>query len=81
MLAHDCTKLVNQNLVYRSTKVDKVQQALKDLVEANGLPYVANLLGETTTRNIQNWIKPEKTIPASKAGMIEKILRLEGHLN
>lgn len=61
--------------------MDKVKDVIKKLVSENGLPYVADLLGETTTRNIENWIKPGKKVPSDKVGMIKKLLIAGGHLD
>ena len=59
----------------------KVQLAFIKIVDEKGLPYVAQILGEKTTRNVQNWYISADGIPTSKIGMVERILKLSGHFN
>lgn len=61
--------------------MSKTASTLKKLVEEKGSVHVANLLGEKTTRNVERWVRPGESIPKSKLGMVERILRLEGLLS
>lgn len=61
--------------------MDQVQKVIRDLVSKEGIVFVAHLLGETTTRNIENWIKPDKSIPKDKIGLIKRVLKFNGYIN
>lgn len=60
--------------------MDNLKIKLKSLVELKGASYVAMILCEGTTRNLQRWLKDGEKIPSTKELLVKKVLSDEGYL-